>query len=130
MQSKNFIDWRLQIDFIENYISMFAPPPKDYYSLMDKDFCKRSYANFAAKECLRYVKNHPTEYPLDSVDIFGRKMSEYSWMMNNKDLDVDFVNPFEIAVETVRDLYDQLSIYTDFSISKGEVLWQQKLNGK
>lgn len=127
---KNYIDWRLQIEFIENYILMFAPSPNSYYGFTDKEFCRRSYANYAVKECLRYVKKHPADYPLDSVDNFGREMSEYSWMMSNKNVDVNFVNPFEIAAETIRDLYDQLSIYTDLSISKGEVLWKRKRNGK
>ena len=62
----------------------------------------RSYANWARKEIVKFIKEHPGESPTDLLEIFVGNMNRYS-CMNPKTSMI-----FSIAHDIALDILDEL----------------------
>lgn len=106
------------IQFIKNYIQ-FNRSSRQLYSVMsDCEFAQYSHSEWAAKECLRYIRAHPELDVLDAVEAFSQKMLRYCL---KKDVP-EVTWPFSVAHDTAENIYDQL--YWHYKLNE----WKGKSN--
>lgn len=86
-----------KIAVITGYIVKLREPVSNWRS---SKFKQSSYAKWAAKEVLRYVKEHDSVPPIMAIEEFIRKMDKYS-CMNTKSSYM-----FSVAHDIAEDILD------------------------
>ena len=104
------------IKFINNYIQ-FNKSTRQWHALMtESEFAQLSYNEWAAKECLDYIKRHPGIPVLDAVADFASKMDDYCCQHEYGECSW----PFAVAYDTAMNIYDQLLTYYELNEWKGK----------
>lgn len=89
-----------QIDlFFQNYKNSLSCPCINWKK---SKFIQSSYSRWAVEELIIFIKQHSDMLVIDSVELFIRKMDEYSCMNSNS----SYI--FSIAHDVAEDVYDNL----------------------